>query len=117
MADDSNLARPKDLQTRVSERIRETFLELISPEEFDKLVQREIRDFTEDRTQSNYYGSNTNAQKSPLKLLIEAEIRQIFVDKVKEELAKPEYQQGVWTAPPSLAKSASTERREMSCNF
>ena len=96
MSNDSSLAQPKDIKTRVSERIRETFLELISPEEFDALVQKEIKAFTEDRVESSYGGKAT-IHKAPLKQMIEEEIRQIFTEELKKELAKPEYQQGMWT--------------------
>jgi len=98
MTDDSSLAKPRDIKSRVSDRIRETFLELISPEEFDALVQGEIKAFTEDRVQNDLYSGRSSTVKAPLKVLIEEEIKAIFVEKIKEELAKPEYQQGIWTA-------------------
>lgn len=85
-----NMTEPKitsasNIRDRVAEKIRATFLDLIPEDVFTEMVESEIRAFTQD------FG----ATKSPLKSMIEDELRSQFRTLIKDELGKPEYQ-GMW---------------------
>ena len=76
----AEIARIEDL---VAERIRKDFIELIPKEQFDRLVQAQINEFTT---------SKGSYDKSPLGRMISAEIASRFGAMVKAELDKPEWQ-------------------------
>ena len=81
------LAMVNNLRDKISERIREQFVELIPDEHWKALVDAEIKRFTErDR---DY---NRKEIPSALERLIQDALAEQFREHIKTELAKPEYQ-------------------------
>jgi hypothetical protein len=80
-------------EQRVKERLRENFMDLIPDEQLQTLVDREVADF----------------RARVLPKLIQDELTEKYKAAIREELAKPEYQQqwaqgGQWAAAEMVKK-------------
>ena len=80
------------LKTKISERIRGNFIELIPDEAFDALVTAEINDFTKIKNQ-NYSRHETY---SDLQKMIKDELRDMYKAHIKQKFADPEFFKMVW---------------------
>ncbi len=74
------------IKEKITNKIREGFVNLIPDEQWDALVQGELDNFT-CATSNGIYGS----KESPLKIMIREGIEEIFRKKVADELSKPEW--------------------------
>lgn len=80
---------PSKLVEEIRARIQATFASMIPEEEWRRLIQREIHGFlhsTEDR--------HRNRQESGLTKLVTGELDAFFRQRIKDELAKPEWSAG-----------------------
>lgn len=77
----------KSVADVVADRIRATFVELIPPEQFKALVNREIQWFI--TASANTYHDARSF--SPLQRLIQQELESKFKAMLKDELHRPEY--------------------------
>lgn len=81
------------LKTRISERIRGNFIELIPDEAFDALVTAEIKDFTSIQNRSGY---SSNDRYSDLQKMIKDELRDRYRALIKQKFDDPEFFKQVW---------------------
>lgn len=71
----------------IKERIRASFVDLIPEEQWTKMVQDEVNWFTREPSGHSY----NQPLASPLRVLIRKQLEDVFKDKLKQELSKPEY--------------------------
>lgn len=95
---------PRSIQDKITDRIRASFVELIPEEHWQAMVKREIDWFTAELP-DNYGYTTTQKKPSPLRLLIQGRLEEMFKDKLAMELAKPEYQH-IWNSNQALPGEA-----------
>lgn len=77
----------KTIQDKIQESIRSTFLDMLPPETFQKMVEAEIKEFTTSPQSWN------SPKRSPLQNLIIKEVEAMISKSIADELSKPEYQE------------------------
>lgn len=78
----------ENVKLKVADKIRSIFVDLISDEEWSKIVSKEIGDFTK-TNDDRYYGGHNRSQ---LQTLIRDEINSLFKEKIKKELFSSKYE-------------------------
>ena len=94
-----------DAAAQIRDRLRLAFIEAIPPEKFDELIKAEFARFvTPKRGRDRGFGS-TSGGLSELQAIVKEVLADLFREKVKAELAKPEWDQG-WDHVTSEAVKA-----------
>lgn len=94
----TELATP-DIRQVITDRIKATFVSLIPDDQWEKLVSSQINAFS--NASRDHYG---NQKPAELNELIRAELKSLFLNRLKEELAKPEYWSGDERTPSAFVK-------------
>lgn len=92
MSNSNSLAMPKDFNERVTNKVRDVFMDLIPNEQLDSLVQKEIKAFFEESNQqytiveSSSYSSTKKIDSSvtPFRMLVWTEVGRLVGPKLQE---------------------------------
>jgi hypothetical protein len=92
------IVRPEDLaaklKDKVTHRIRDAFVDLISDEQWKSMTKSALEMFT----QRNHKVGYAHADPSPFDKLVQEAVKDVLVERIKQELSDPGYYEGGWAA-------------------
>jgi hypothetical protein len=86
---DSAIVKPEDLaatlKDKVESKIRDAFVDLITDEQWSQMTKAALKDFTTD------VHDRGTTRRSPFKQIVHDIVKEKMLERLKDELAKPEY--------------------------
>lgn len=111
MSNSNTPTTPLTVQERVAEKVKHTFLDLVSDEEWKEMVAKQVKHFVEDEITGS--GFHRGVTTSPLNLMIREELRECMLTKIKEVTSHTDwsglYGDGCMLEPGTLALEISNQ--------